>query len=61
MPKSKRVPIEVRSPGWRIYRVIDGRWVEVGSYVWRSDAERTLRFLNRVTPTYRYVLAWYEH
>ncbi|QKD80778.1 hypothetical protein HPC62_00045 [Thermoleptolyngbya sichuanensis A183] len=58
MPKIKRQAVEVLPPGWRIYRVIDGRWIEIGSYVWRADAERTLRFLNRVTPYCSYVLAW---
>lgn len=58
MPKIKRQEIEVRPPGWKIYRVIDGRWIEVGCYVWRDDAERTLRFLKRVTPRFYYVLVW---
>lgn len=42
---------------WRLYRVIGAvNYVEVGSYVWREDAERTLRFLQRVTPLFHYVL-----
>lgn len=58
MPKIKRRPVEVLPPKWKIYRLIDGRYVEIGSYVWREDAERTLRFLNRVTPGNAYFLAW---